>query len=250
VEIQPGQEGPADVFVDDERWPEALGSQPMLLELPAGKYRIRVVKEGFDTFSREVAVVEDEVEIIRVYLQRTRVAVRLLHLLPADVRYRLPAWNEEGVTPARLMVPVGEQIFEVDGRLFCFRIQADSAAYIRIRGGEIDELQRTTECEVPPDWLASASNPTPSNLYRLQPPVPRGMIIPPDNDRLRGTESQMWVFVNESGLVVPDSTRLEPPTQDSDFNRRLIREAQEWTFRPALVDGTPVSAWFTYRFRF
>jgi len=86
-------------------------------------------------------------------------------------------------------------------------------------------------------------------LYRLQPPVPRGMIIPPDNDRLRGTEVQVWVFVDETGRVVADSTRLDPSTRDGDFNRRLIREASEWTFRPATQDGEAVSSWFPYRIR-
>jgi hypothetical protein len=86
-------------------------------------------------------------------------------------------------------------------------------------------------------------------LYRLQPPVPRGMIIPPDNDKLRGTEVQVWVFVDESGRVVADSTRLDPSTRDGDFNRRLIREAAEWTFRPATQDGEAVSSWFPYRIR-
>ena len=86
-------------------------------------------------------------------------------------------------------------------------------------------------------------------LYRLQPPVPRGMIIPPDNDRLRGTEVQVWVFVDEAGRVVADSTRLEPSTRDGDFNRRLIREASEWTFTPASQGGEAVSSWFPYRIR-
>jgi len=86
-------------------------------------------------------------------------------------------------------------------------------------------------------------------LYRLQPPVPRGMIIPPDNDRLRGTGVQVWVFVDETGRVVADSTRLDPSTRDGDFNRRLIREASEWTFRPATQDGEAVSSWFPYRIR-
>lgn len=86
-------------------------------------------------------------------------------------------------------------------------------------------------------------------LYRVQPPVPRGMIIPPDNDRLRGTEVQVWVFIDETGRVVADSTRLDPSTRDGDFNRRLIREASEWVFRPAEQDGEAVSSWFPYRIR-
>ena len=86
-------------------------------------------------------------------------------------------------------------------------------------------------------------------LYRLQPPVPRGMIIPSDNDRLRGTEVQVWVFVDELGRVVADSTRLDPSTRDRDFNRRLIREASEWVFWPAQQDGEAVATWFPYRIR-
>lgn len=81
----------------------------------------------------------------------------------------------------------------------------------------------------------------------LQPATPRGMIIPPTNRDLRGTEVQVWVFVDERGRVVPDSTRLDPPTRDGGFNRRLIDEAAEWVFRPALRRGEPVASWFPYR---
>ena len=84
-------------------------------------------------------------------------------------------------------------------------------------------------------------------LYRLAPPSPRGMIIPPANRDLRGTEVQVWVFVDELGQVVADSTRLDPPTRDRDFNRRLIREASEWVFSPARQEGRPVASWFPYK---
>jgi hypothetical protein len=84
-------------------------------------------------------------------------------------------------------------------------------------------------------------------FYRLQPATPRGMIIPPQNDGLRGTEVQVWVFVDTRGRVVADSTRLDPPTRDRGFNRRLIREAAEWVFRPAVQEGRPVASWFPYR---
>jgi hypothetical protein len=86
-----------------------------------------------------------------------------------------------------------------------------------------------------------------SGVSEMQPPSPRGLIIPPTNRELRGTEVQVWVFVDAAGRVVPDSTRLEPATRDRDFNRRLIREAAEWVFRPAMRRGTPVAAWFPYR---
>ncbi|MEQ1856437.1 MAG: hypothetical protein ABL963_08205 [Longimicrobiales bacterium] len=86
-----------------------------------------------------------------------------------------------------------------------------------------------------------------SGRFRLEPASPRGMIIPPANRDLRGTDVQVWVFVDEAGRVVADSTRLEPPTRDRDFNRRLIREASEWVFRPAQQDGRAVASWFPYR---
>ncbi|MDZ7780935.1 MAG: hypothetical protein U5R14_13520 [Gemmatimonadota bacterium] len=86
-----------------------------------------------------------------------------------------------------------------------------------------------------------------SGTSELQPPSPKGMIIPPTNSDLDGTEVQVWVFVDSTGRVVPDSTRLEPPTEDRSFNRRLIEEASAWVFRPATRRGTPVAAWFPYR---
>jgi len=85
-------------------------------------------------------------------------------------------------------------------------------------------------------------------LFRMVPPTPRGMIIPPFNQRLKGSEVEVWVFVDERGRVVADSTRLRPPTSDRDFNRRLIREAAEWVFQPAMQEGRPVATWFPYRF--
>jgi len=84
-------------------------------------------------------------------------------------------------------------------------------------------------------------------LFRLNPPQPRGMIIPPANKSLKGTTVEVWVFVDERGKVVPDSTRLNPPTSDKGFNQRLIREASEWVFRPATRGGKAVASWFPYQ---
>ena len=83
-------------------------------------------------------------------------------------------------------------------------------------------------------------------LFRLTPPSPRGMIIPPTNRSLRGKQVEVWVFVDARGRVVADSTRLNPPTSDGGFNRRLIAEAAEWVFNPARRDDQPVAAWFPY----
>lgn len=87
---------------------------------------------------------------------------------------------------------------------------------------------------------------TDEGRFRLVPPSPRGMIIPPTNNRMRGREIQVWVFVNEQGRVEADSTRLEPPTSDRGFNQRLISEAAQWVFEPARQDGAAVASWFPY----
>jgi hypothetical protein len=80
-------------------------------------------------------------------------------------------------------------------------------------------------------------------------PVPRGMILPPaDRPRgVRGREVTVWVFVTDQGRVVADSTRLEPPTSDSGYNRRLKRSAAEWSFDPARKSGRAVAAWYPYQ---
>lgn len=83
-------------------------------------------------------------------------------------------------------------------------------------------------------------------LYRKVPPSPRGMIVPPSHEDLRGKEIEVWVFVDETGQVVKDSTRLSPPTGDDDFNDRLIEEASEWVFEPAREGGEAVASWFPY----
>ena len=84
-------------------------------------------------------------------------------------------------------------------------------------------------------------------LFRLVPPSPRGLIVPlATNRRLRGKQVEVWVFVDTAGKVVADSTRLNPPTSEGSFNRRLMEEAAEWVFNPATMSGEPVAAWFFF----
>lgn len=84
--------------------------------------------------------------------------------------------------------------------------------------------------------------------FRVVPPAPRGLILPPADRprRVRGKEVTVWVFVTEKGAVVPDSTRLLPSTGDSNFDERLKRQAAEWIFEPAKKSGKPVAEWFRY----
>ena len=77
-------------------------------------------------------------------------------------------------------------------------------------------------------------------------PRPRGMIPPIGHKGLRDVTVRVWVFVNESGRVVADSTRLDPPTRDRKLNRKLIEEAAEWRFYPGIRNGQPVAAWTSY----
>jgi len=85
-----------------------------------------------------------------------------------------------------------------------------------------------------------------SGLFRVVPPSPRGIILPPSNRNVRGQRIEVWVFVDKRGRVVADSTQLRPPTSDRDFNARIVREAAEWVFEPAKRGGEAVGSWFPY----
>lgn len=84
--------------------------------------------------------------------------------------------------------------------------------------------------------------------FRVVPPRPRGLILPPSDrpDAVRGKEVEVWVYVSAGGHVVPDSTRLFPPTGDRRFDRRLRDHASGWRFEAARRDGRPVGEWFRY----
>jgi hypothetical protein len=86
-------------------------------------------------------------------------------------------------------------------------------------------------------------------LFSMIPPSPRAMIMPRFAEALKDRSVAIWVWVDVTGRVVPDSTRLEPPTSDRDLNRRLIQEASDWIFEPARQGGEPVATWFPYRVR-
>lgn len=87
-----------------------------------------------------------------------------------------------------------------------------------------------------------------SGLYRLTPPTPRGLILPPSDrpGKVRGKEVVVYVFVTERGRVLGDSTRLAPTTGDRKFDDRLRRQASEWVFNPARKGGRAIAEWFKY----
>ncbi|MEX2571742.1 MAG: hypothetical protein WD737_10630 [Gemmatimonadota bacterium] len=83
---------------------------------------------------------------------------------------------------------------------------------------------------------------------RIIPPTLRGLFIPPSGrpNSARGQEITVWVFVQESGRVDPNTIRLEPPTSDSRYNQRLIQSVAEWVFDPATQGGEPVPVWYPF----
>jgi hypothetical protein len=85
-------------------------------------------------------------------------------------------------------------------------------------------------------------------LFRVVPPSPRGLILPPSDrpGKLRGREVDVWVFVNARGQVVADSTRVNPPTGDGKFDEKLRKQAAEWVFDPARRSGKAIAEWFRY----
>jgi outer membrane biosynthesis protein TonB len=85
-------------------------------------------------------------------------------------------------------------------------------------------------------------------LFRVVPPSPRGLILPPSDrpGRVRGKEVDVWVFVTIAGRVLADSTRLTPSTGDRKFDDRLRKQASEWVFEPARKEGQPIAEWFRY----
>lgn len=90
----------------------------------------------------------------------------------------------------------------------------------------------------------------PGGASHLTPPVPRSVYPewePPSS--VRGTAVTVRVRVDTLGRPV-GPVRLEPPTGDHDFDRRLRQRVLDMRFRPGMLDGRPVEAWAELTFRF
>ena len=86
--------------------------------------------------------------------------------------------------------------------------------------------------------------------FRVVPPNPRGIIMPPGGvpRRARGRTFAVYVFVDTRGRVVSDSTRLIPPSGDRRWDRGVIERANEWVFEPARREGRAVAEWWSFEF--
>ena len=81
------------------------------------------------------------------------------------------------------------------------------------------------------------------------PPLPRSIVIPQIIAGQGLGERQIEVFVDESGKVVSDSTRIFSPNTSNSVQSQLFDKASEWVFDPARIADKPVSSWFSYTIR-
>ena len=51
------------------------------------------------------------------------------------------------------------------------------------------------------------------------------------------------LYVDEHGIVVPDSTRVEPPIASARYDRALRSTMARHTFFPAVLEGCAVPGW-------
>lgn len=86
--------------------------------------------------------------------------------------------------------------------------------------------------------------------FRVVPPNPRGIIMPPGGAprNTRGRTFTVYVFVDPRGRVVSDSTRLIPSSGNGRWDRGVIERANEWVFEPARREGRPVAEWWSFEF--
>ena len=111
--------------------------------------------------------------------------------------------------------------------------------------------------DISPDWARGLSNANLSigDSYSgdgsdlKSPPLPRSIVIPQILAGQGLGEIQIDVFVDESGRVVSDSTRIFSPNASSSVQSQLFDKASEWVFDPARIAGKPVGSWFSYTIR-
>ncbi|MDP2498172.1 MAG: energy transducer TonB [Candidatus Palauibacterales bacterium] len=91
---------------------------------------------------------------------------------------------------------------------------------------------------------------SPGEPGRISPPVPRSLLPqwdpPPE---VRGTRVTVRVEVGRDGRPT-GQVRLEPPTDDEDFNRRLRETLTSLRYSPGTRAGEPVVAWAEITFVF
>lgn len=167
-----------------------------------------------------------------------------------EVRPTTPA--EEEVTPVEVSVPVPRVVAEPEEVETPTERPAEEAAASQQgrnapgEGGEEGIAEGPGRATGEGEGAGGTGEEGASGVV---PPRPRGQILPPtDRPRsVRGLVVTVHMLVDESGRVVPGSVRLEPPTPDAGYNRRLIRSSSEWRFDPARQNGQPVRAPYSFQ---
>ena len=78
------------------------------------------------------------------------------------------------------------------------------------------------------------------------PPTARTLRFPPEiPPSLRGRTLHVHCVVSETGRVVPGSVSVEG-SEDTTYNRRVTRAAEQRTFRPARFEGCTIAQPFTW----
>lgn len=133
---------------------------------------------------------------------------------------------------------VREPSTEASGRLTLRPVRASGAprAVLSGEGGSSSAGERGTG--------------SPGEPGRISPPVPRSLLPqwdPPDS--VRGTRVTVHVEVGRDGRPT-GQVRLEPPTGNEAFDRRLRDALTSIRYRPARRGGEPVVAWAEITFVF
>lgn len=113
-----------------------------------------------------------------------------------------------------------------------------------IRTGWVSPTLSAGECE---GMVASGPYTDPRN-----PPTASEIIVPPFDGvplELREGPVRVRLLVDERGIVVPDSTRIDPMITDRRYDRNFRRSLARTRFHPAVVEGCAVPAWTTFTFR-
>lgn len=84
----------------------------------------------------------------------------------------------------------------------------------------------------------------PSPITFVPPPVPL-----PGSDA-RGKTYLTAVFIDTSGTVIPDSTRITPVPHDRTFAQNFANALARRRYRPAMQGGCPIGAWIRISYSF
>jgi TonB family protein len=107
--------------------------------------------------------------------------------------------------------------------------------------GAGDHLRPEAECAAVRAGITAAME-----LHGASLPVVRALRLPAEAPpHLRGRTLHVHLVVDENGRVVPGSVHVEG-SDDAEYNQKVSRAAENWTFRPARFEGCTIAHPFTW----